>query len=201
MVGLALTNRLEKLHCKGVSLVDYTLFSTELLVSVKYFEVDVFDSLLSDIHWPICITLTSNGMFSKHTQFTEDKCKGSVKYTKVKWDDKLCNQYREIMNVDRINGILSSISYITIESATPDIIDALNSSITDILLSAAIQLGMAKGNKTGGTKLQSAGFNRRSNNTWFNKECKRVRRECMSIRKCSRNKTPVKQVRMKAKNE
>ena len=46
-----------ELTCKGASVVDYAVITTDLLSLVSDFEVNTFDPPLSDIHSPISLSI------------------------------------------------------------------------------------------------------------------------------------------------
>ena len=46
-----------KLTCKNTSTIDYVIASPNCFQLIKDFDVDIFDSFLSDVHSPLCFTL------------------------------------------------------------------------------------------------------------------------------------------------
>ena len=58
--------------CADASTIDYMIVSPEIMSRVKNFEVDVFDSAMSDKHNPIIVTLAPHGETIKYTsEFNE----------------------------------------------------------------------------------------------------------------------------------
>jgi hypothetical protein len=177
--------------CKGVSVVDYVLASSELLSSVREFEVDAFDSLLSDIHCPICLTLSSiadacnenPSATSTKTQSNVDECNNRVKCTNVNWNKDLCTQYKSKLNVNRINELISDVDSMNIDTATVDTINVLNSEMNKLKLSPAVQMGMVKTGKTQNSNKNTKRPNQNRKNAWYNDECKKVRCEYLSLKK------------------
>ena len=168
--------------CKGVSVVDYVVASPGILSCINDFMIDEFDPLLSDVHSPVCLTL-SNIVYSETTtsesspQYEADM---NVKHmNKVKWKSELCQEYNMSVNINDINKLKAEVENLSADSTTADTINAINDRINQILLSPADTLGMMPRNST----KRCANKRKCSKNPWFNNDCKKLRSEYLSIKR------------------
>lgn len=135
--------------CKDVSVVDYVVASTNMMLSVVDFQVDVFDPLLSDVHSPLCLKVF-NGTNSKMSSNNENENSTNINYEcninniKVKWKSEKCSNYKANIDIKCINDLLNELEILDTNTTSVDTINVINDKINDIFLSPAKQLGMVK---------------------------------------------------------
>ncbi len=190
-----------KLTCMGnnlepASTVDYVIMSTTLFNITADFEVDDFDSLLSDKHCPIILTLNkiespSGDQIHLPNQpvINVTVCDNSVHpcnqaNIKVKWNADHCQSFREGFDLDVIENINKKISDLSELTDASNSIDEIAHSISQIFLDAGTQAEMVIPNTTH-SKKQTKTKHTKSKPTqpWFNQECKVIRSQYLRAKR------------------
>ncbi|XP_071138823.1 DNA-directed RNA polymerase subunit beta-like [Mytilus edulis] len=163
---------------RSISVVDYILCTANILCKVDDFKVSDFCNLFSDIHAPLCLSLTVNGCNATQgeSEVITDK---NVHIGK--WKHEKTIEYKNNIDVDKVNELLLNVmsKYDDISSVDQATVDSIVSDITTVLLSAAKDtFGVfTKNSKNIG------GEGNFSNKDWFNKDCKKVRQEFRKSRR------------------
>jgi hypothetical protein len=169
-----------KYTCKGVSVVDYFITSPKMFMSVSDFKVDVFDSLLSDIHSPICLTLSTvcpcEAPVNNTVEKNGEKNESNLPNFKVKWESILASDYVNMIDNNSINVLLADLSKCDAKSISAETVNNINEKIQEILLAPAKTLNMVK-------KSCKKNCNTFVSKPWYNEECKRVKSEYLYIKK------------------
>ncbi|CAG2239753.1 unnamed protein product [Mytilus edulis] len=163
---------------RSISVVDYILCTANILCKVDDFEVSDFCNLFSDIHAPLCLSLTVNGCNATQG---ESEVINDKNVHIGKWKHEKTNEYKNNIDVDKVNELLLNVmsKYDDISSVDQGTVDSIVSDITTVLLSAAKDtFGVfTKNSKNIG------GEGNFSNKDWFNKDCKKVRQEFRKSRR------------------
>ena len=115
-----------RLTCAAASTVDYCVVSHELFPKVCDFFVDEFDSLMSDKHSPICLTLfTSVVNKSEHIDSSENP-KYRENSVKINWNPVLSKDFCNNLNEQEIMKIVCDLDYLSRSDAIVDQV-AINS--------------------------------------------------------------------------
>ncbi|CAG2195575.1 unnamed protein product [Mytilus edulis] len=154
---------------RSISVVDYILCTANILCKVDDFEVSDFCNLFSDIHSPLCLSLTVNGCNATQG---ESEVINDKNVHIGKWKHEKTIEYKNNIDVDKVNELLLNVmsKYDDISSVDQGTVDSIVSDITTVLLSAAKDtFGVfTKNSKNIG------GEGNFSNKDWFNKDCKRL---------------------------
>ncbi|CAG2229155.1 unnamed protein product [Mytilus edulis] len=163
---------------RSISVVDYILCTANILCKVDDFEVSDFCNLFSDIHAPLCLSLTVNGCNATQG---ESEVINDKNVHIGKWKHEKTIEYKNNIDVDKVNELLLNVmsKYDDISSVDQGTVDSIVSDITTVLLSAAKDtFGVfTKNSKNIG------GEGNFSNKDWFNKDCKKVRQEFRKSRR------------------
>ncbi|CAG2192233.1 unnamed protein product [Mytilus edulis] len=121
---------------RSISVVDYILCTANILCKVDDFEVSDFCNLFSDIHSPLCLSLTVNGC--NDTQ-GESEVNNDKNVHIGKWKHEKTIEYKNNIDVDKVNELLLNVmsKYDDISSVDQGTVDSIVSDITTVLLSAA----------------------------------------------------------------
>jgi hypothetical protein len=165
--------------CKGASVVDYVIASPGILGSVTDFQIDDFDPLLSDIHSPICVTLsnrTCDNNYSEPVKENKSNINVNMGSKSVKWQNNLADEYKNNIDINSIIELSNDLDKYNTGTVSAEVINSINDRIQQILLSPAEKLNMVK--KAGNGKSKN-----KNNKPWFNEECKKIKAEYMKIKK------------------
>ena len=154
--------------CNGSTVVDYIIGSQYLMGNASQFKVDPFDALLSDVHCPLCLSLTlkSCSVFNEPSASTLSLGQRCDSLKVKRWDNNKSEQFAERLanyNVDEIIRLFDSGNISVSE---------MNKQLSSILVESA--------KDTLGTYSKIHNHNGcliKKNQSWFNGECKVSRRQ------------------------
>ena len=155
--------------CKDRSTVDYILTSAENFKMISSFQILDFDSLYSDAHCPLVVSLHiyKQNIIPETSQFDQGP--------KPKlWDDSKKNAFVEHLNYEEIREISLALDALGEQSIVPEYINRITNRIENLFSSNAEN---TFGIKTKKQKLH------KYHKPWFNQECKVARNSYHSVRK------------------
>ena len=131
---------------RGKSTIDYAVVSMDLFSSIDDFYIDVLDKCMSDVHCPICLTISCNKTVSNENEYIRADNSDYIikKDVKCRWKDDLRDDYTSAFNIDniqRVNSILTE-TLTKMASTTQNIIDDLYVSFKDIFIAPTISTNM-----------------------------------------------------------
>ncbi|MEW8546895.1 MAG: reverse transcriptase family protein [Candidatus Thiodiazotropha sp.] len=176
-----------KLTCKDRSTVDYFISSAYNFSYISSFSILDFNSLYSDAHCPLTLSIHVYDNTMKHKHIVPN----SNASPKVRlWDDSRSNLYAENLCQDTLNNITQRVNSMSIRSVTGQEINAIASQIENLFSLTAKQ--------TFGVKTQTY-TDHSTNKKWFNKECRSARNKYHYIRKIyNKNKNTYNKNLLKA---
>ena len=131
----------------GSSCIDYVLMSSSLLNHINDFAVHDYDSLLSDTHCPISLSLTSlahvNVSVNTPSQFNGHGEASNYDELSFKWDSKSSNIYRNSISNTDINELVEFIVKIETEPSQKSI-DEICSKLSQLLVEKAKDCNICK---------------------------------------------------------
>ena len=173
-------DRIGKVTCKNISVVDYAISSASSLCKINGFEVLEFCNLFSDVHSPLCLCLSAKGDISPEI-ITNKNGSDFI----GKWKHEKANEYVNNIDVEKTSEILRSLLYCIedIEGVDKTNIDVIVDDICDVLLNAAKNtFGVHTYNTNDGMR-----HKKELNKEWFSTDCKHARKEYRkSKRLCKR---------------
>ena len=133
---------------RGKSTIDYALVSMDIFSAIDDFYIDVLDKCMSDVHCPICLTISCNKTVSNENEYTRADNSDYItkKDVKCRWKANLRDDYTSAFNIDniqRVNSILTE-TLTKMASTTQNIIDDLYVNFKDIFITPAISTNMYK---------------------------------------------------------
>ena len=162
---------------RGKSTIDYALVSIDVFSSIDDFYIDVLDKCMSDVHCPICLTISCNKTVSNEIEYTRADNSDYVtkKDVKCRWKDILRDDYTSAFNIDNIQTVNSILPETLTKMAptTQNIIDDLYVNFKDIFITPAISTNMYKELKNRFVKKTR----QHGRKTWFSNECEVLRNE------------------------
>ena len=176
--------------CKNASVVDYSVMSAELFEYVANFEVDIFDPFLSDVHNPICLSLSLN---SRHSMSLEEGNtpeiggdESTADNVRVHWKQERSGDYKNAFDADLIALISQEINETTQSSV--EHIDSLNNKITELLIAPATAVGICSNVKR---KRKHRNKSKREIKPWFDDRCKELRTEYFKLKNLCRKERKI----------
>lgn len=171
-----------KFTCKDRSCIDYFVSTAYVFDIIHSFSIENFEPLFSDSHCPIALSLKSRNKGAKniHQSYSETNPKIRM------WIDDKGDNFRQNLNIEKINEILLSISNMIAQKndLNESCIKEAVSSIENLILDSAKTAFGVKKNKT------SEDGNKDKNKPWFNINSNVARNEYHRVRKLyNRNKT------------
>ena len=159
---------------RGQSLVDYAIVSTSLFPSVSDFYIDKFDSCLSDVHLPVCVTLQIDQEVKQAHNF-QDQAYEVIDH-KASWKPEKKTEYQQAFCSDTVSDkIILLCDKITnqfdSETVTQEEVDNLTAELTNIIIDPAKQVGLCKKTRKSNKKPR---VNPRK--SWFNEACETSRK-------------------------
>ena len=148
------------------STIDYMICTPDLLHKISHCKVDKLDTMLTDKHNPIQLSINIEESIShedrslKGTESTIKEC-----ITKCKWDDCKKEEYKMAFDERKINEIFDIVTALNATETTQDSMDIIANNLKEIFLEPAKTTGMF-------TKCNINKKKRRNyNKPWFNNEC------------------------------
>ena len=136
-----------KLTCKNTSTIEYVIASLNCFQLIKDFDVDIFDSFLSDVHSPLCFTLVH--MLDKNETADVEinlpilpATDEAIRITK--WDQSLCSNYIDAFDLDRLHRLGINLNACNTGNVSQIEIDTYVHDLCDIYLLPAKLCGMEK---------------------------------------------------------
>ena len=168
----------------GCSVIDYFIGSPFLMSQVEEFEVLTFDALLSDVHCPVVLSLrvkTDNSTTERIDEpaWVGQMPKGSSKEKIKGWDDEKASSF--IDNVSKCD--LSHVYDALDNNEDPNVANAL---LVSVLLDAARTT-------FGVVKPRRATQHKKSNEPWFNNDCRIKRSKYFRAKHAMNNAKKVNQ--------
>ena len=154
--------------CAGASTVDYMICTPDLLQNIQDYTVDIFDSMLSDKHSPINVSINLDPdtlNISNSNVTTVNHTKESI--TKCKWNDEKKVEFQMSFDESKINDIFLTLSSINETEISQENMDLISNDLKDIFMEPAKTTGMCKEHKVAKQKRKG-----KSNKPWFNNICK-----------------------------
>lgn len=169
--------------CKGVSLVDYILLSSDLFEHVSTFDVFPFEMLWSDVHNAVGFTLES-----KHTR-SETNVIANNPQTNRKmvpprpvWSSNDVESFISNINTDQVTDICQNIAILTNSAdVTADNINAIVDDTKNLLLKAASSCNMIKQTKSN-RNFTNMKKRAQPSKPWFNLACEDKRKSYFRVR-------------------
>ena len=162
----------------GKSVVDYGIVSYQLFPFITNFNVDVFDSCLSDVHCPISIELSST--LENSTGNTDipncDESKVGEEYVSpsFKWDESSKQDYSKGLADSDLKCLTDALSE-AIEDTNQNSIDHICNKMNKLFIDVAWEKNVFEEKR----KLPSKS---KCNKPWFDKECQEKRSEYFKIK-------------------
>ena len=151
-----------KTTCKGATVVDYCIASTEVFNFISDFDILPFDPMTSDVH---------NGLIIKmdclHKPLKVNNHDESV-IIKPKWNKQKSADFVNKLNEDSIDILISKLDTLDINNVDQDIVENIVEDCNSILRAAADQSGMIKIFKQHNSNINS---NNKTQKPWFNGDC------------------------------
>lgn len=163
-------DRIGKVTCKNISVVDYVVSSASSFCQIYGFEVLDFCKLFSDVHSPLCLCLST--LNEDNPEITTNK---SGSEFIGKWKHEKANEFVNNIDIEKTSEILRSLLYSNedIDRVDKTTIDVIVDDICDVLLNAA------KNTFGVHTYIKNDGMQNKKklNKEWFSTECKHARKE------------------------
>ena len=167
----------------GSSCIDYVLMSSSLLNHINDFAVHDYDSLLSDTHCPISLSLTSlahvNVSVNTPSQFNGHGEASNYDELSFKWDSKSSNIYRNSISNTDINELVEFIVKIETEPSQKSI-DEICSKLSQLLVEKAKDCNICKERVL--YKNSNDIRNGKKHKPWFDLECRSARNEYYKVK-------------------
>ena len=168
----------------GASCIDYVLMSCSLLTHINDFKVHDFDSLLSDTHCPISLSLSSSAQFNVSQVIENDLANDhgeSSGYTDLNfnWDSSSSNIYSNAISSADITNLLEHVNKIESEPSQGSL-NELCGELSKFLVEKAKDCNICKERVT--SKSNDDVRNKRKQQTWFDFECKSARNEYYKVK-------------------
>lgn len=179
----------------GQSTVDYVIASSSLLGIICDFYVDEFDRCLSDIHSPVCVTLScscrSGGkvetqnrtasereavVVSSHSNPETDT--ELIESVKTRWDINLADSYKGSFSSEDMCRLEARLIVMEDETVSQENMDIVCDMVNDIFIRPAVDLGMTKNRRYRPRVLKHARYV--PDKPWFNGACRQMRADYMS---------------------
>ena len=169
-----------KFTCKDRSCIDYFVSTAFVLDLVDFFSIGDFDPLLSDSHSPVTLHLKIRNQCITKSEETNAKLEPEIRL----WIDEKGDNYRENLNKEKINEILSTILNMTTHK------NDINESSINEIVSTIEKLFLDNAKNVFGVKKNKNNIQENKHKPWFNLNCKTARNEYHRVRKMyNRNKT------------
>ena len=173
----------------GQSLVDYAIVSSSLFPSITDFYVDKFDSCMSDVHLPLCVTLDVKTEAKKVQDFQDQKY-DTLEY-KSSWKNEKKVDYQNAFSIEKIQRLSDKIANQSSAAlSTQEEIDQLTADLTDIIIEPAKKVGFCKKVRKKITKKPRVNPRK----SWFNEACETSRSNYFKAKNAiwEKNKTGTK---------
>ena len=185
---------------RGKSVVDYVIASSALLPLIADFELEVFDSCLSDAHRPLCMrmfnflnqgediddSITENDVDS---QYLDNSSVPGTRHRKVVWQTGLRESFRAAFSeseMDALDVVLRVVETRNQEAIDQNQIETISGLANLIFLTASQEVGMTR---TFDSK-KSRPHKKNENKAWFNEECNEQRKTYLRCkRRVKKHKT------------
>ncbi|CAC5387898.1 unnamed protein product [Mytilus coruscus] len=145
-------NNVGRRTCNDASIVDYLNVSSDLFPLIKYFEVDEFNPILSDVHTKICFNIYTEQIIRE--QNIETSQRQTVKWCSSKGDkfvdyvkDNQSDQLKEIGNVLDNLLIAENVDQADLDDVTSNICKIFNDSSKIIFRTKRVGFFHKKQNK------------------------------------------------------
>ena len=163
------------LTCKNSSTVDYVLTTAFNFKMISAFQVREFDSLFSDAHCPISVTIdTKNSkMRNAKAQFRQNDPEIRL------WDDEKRELFIQNLNLEEIQNIDSILSSLSLKKE-------INTDEVNTIVGLIKNLFISNAETTFGLRHKASVIDKSQNEVkkpWFNSECYRARNLYHKIRK------------------
>ena len=154
----------------GQSLVDYIIVSTSLFPSVTDFFVDKYDSCMSDVHLPLCMTLNVETEYKKPNE-TIGKNFTTLDF-KALWKVEKKREYQEAFSDEKISNLNEKLRTLALSNTiSQENIDSVSNDLTNILVDPAKQVGICK------KYVKKKRPRRNPRKPWFNESCEQKRKK------------------------
>ena len=172
----------------GKSTIDYAVATMDLFPNISEFYIDVLDKCMSDVHCPVCMTVSFNNyvpvISSQENSNTMDNSKYYVDNDIMcRWNDELREEYTSSFNMTDINLLQAQLSNMLLHmtAISDDVIDSLYTNMKSIFIQPAKKTCMYKEISKKGKRLPRKP-RRHGKKVWFNDECSTLRKEYMLLK-------------------
>ena len=204
-----------RVTCKGASIVDYALASTDLFQYINAFQVDIFDRCLSDVHCPISLELnkqpcTETPVHSYNEPNPTDTTQPIKTPTfRTLWDPNKKTALAEAFNIMNINALTDHLDSLQhSDMITQPEIYQLTASIEGVYKDTGEKAGVIKPlyraeRKRPSVTTKIKKHTRKTNNKpWFSIECIQKRKDFfLAKRKYKNNHTTNNKLDMNLESE
>ena len=180
----------------GCSTIDYALASACLFPSISELYIDTFDKCLSDVHSPVCVSISREQVFPvvldpvvSNKPVKNEKSK----VVRTRWEPQLQTHYTDAFCINEVENFSEALDAVSSQQVTQESIDNLAKKLTDFLITPAKSIGVTTEihvNNNGKVKNNR----RHCNQSWFNAECEAKRKEYLQLKNKLRQ-TQVQQER------
>ena len=202
-------------NMRSKTTVDYCISDPELLLNVSKFEVNDFDTSISDLHCRLSFNIQVNSSRNKSHLFTDvqdtstnnnhsKSSAGSTLRTDIKW----CKNCR---NMDKTTIAIEPELIMNLESIcnSGTDVDTLYDSIKDVIFNTCVECGFAqfvkpirKQNKYNNRNSQVEHGKVKDNKAWYNDNCRQAKLNYDKARKlCSDFKSKLYKKEEKERND
>ena len=186
-----------KVTCKGTSVVDYILLKADTRLNIEDFEVKDFSVLISDVHSPVCISISNDekGAYSTNrlndnsNEYIVDQSILDGNFNNIsipgKWDDKKTDVYKDEIEKQNINEIITRIKniindikdkkqdYTPLKHDIENVTELLSNKLTE---AAKITNGQRNIKNTPNNKKDNSSCKNSDKKEWFDEKCKERRK-------------------------
>ena len=169
----------------GKSLIDYAIASPSLFPLIENFYVDDFDKTMSDVHSPICLSLSNLPKKNESVKLDQPKetvesvSEHNFEIISTKWNNELTNEYKNAFIYEDIQNHTDKLESLVLHDLDQNTMDELSKDLCSILIKPAKSVGISKLVKNTRNKKIPMNLRRNKNKEWFNEDCEKLRKEYM----------------------
>jgi len=168
----------------GNSVVDYIITSPELFPKIVDFQIDVFDSCLSDVHCPLSITLNLSAKHLSANNETKpisipDNSDSIFEYVPLRtnWDNERAIEYTNEFDIGKTCKLLEALNNVDNSSLLQDDIDRHVQEFCQLCIMPGKCIGFTKEYPNKEQKKV-----KENNKPWFNRDCDSERKAYIKIK-------------------
>ena len=184
----------------GRSVIDYAIASAALFPYIAEFYIDTFDKSLSDVHSPICLTLTGRKaplpVPTSNVPNVRNQASPVIKRKMycTKWNLGRRAEYEDSFRIDDIDEMSAQLNLCT-SSLNQEKVDEMCGKLSGMFLDSAVKIGISKPMYSN----QSARPCRRyCKKVWFDENCEKMRKDYLHTKdRVRKEKDPQKKSQCK----